>query len=447
MITKILLENFMAHERTELELGPGVNALTGPNNTGKSAVVEGLRCVATNPVPKHYIRHGAKEARVSLEFEDGTKVVWIRKKRSSGYELWKPGAEEPEEYWKFGRRPPEDILAALRLDLVELETGGEIDVHVGNQREPVFLLNQPGSNAAAFFAASTESAHLLAMQNLLKRKTQDAKRQELDLKGRLGQIESDLDRFAPLPDIAVELEAVRELEATTNRLQKDIPTLENAISAQAALHKTMRHREASATILKEVRDVPKLCDVNELRNTIARINQLETVSRRAGAVTDVLSGMAEVPNVSDTRSLATVCGQLQRLESALRKGVALQSVAAALAEPPTGENTSHLSGIINEMLAVTYRGRREARRNDVLQTLAEPPHIQPNMHLEMLLADLHRVDGRRRGAQQQLLDLENRLEGLKKGITRRVEAIGCCPTCGADLSTEAFLDRRCRHGA
>ena len=87
MITKIILENFMAHERTELELGPGVNALTGPNNSGKSAIVEALRCVATNPVPKHYIRHGAKEARVTLEFEDKTQVVWVRKKRSSGYEI------------------------------------------------------------------------------------------------------------------------------------------------------------------------------------------------------------------------------------------------------------------------------------------------------------------------------------------------------------------------
>lgn len=168
----------MAHERTEMELGLGVTALTGPNNTGKSAIVEALRCVATNPVPKHYIRHGAKEARVTIELDDGTQVVWVRKKRSSGYELWRPGAEEPEEYWKFGRKPPQDILDALKLDLVELETGNEIDVHVGNQREPVFLLNQPPSNAAAFFAASTESAHLLAMQNLLKRQTQDAKRKK-----------------------------------------------------------------------------------------------------------------------------------------------------------------------------------------------------------------------------------------------------------------------------
>lgn len=437
----------MAHALTELELGPGVNALTGPNNTGKSAVVEGLRCVATNPVPKHYIRHGAKEARVSLEFEDGTRVVWIRKKRSSGYELWKPGAEEPEEYWKFGRRPPDDILAALRLDLVELETGGEIDVHVGNQREPVFLLNQPGSNAAAFFAASTESAHLLAMQNLLKRKTQDAKRQERDLKASLGRIEADLDRFAPLPDIAVDVEKARELENSANRLQTVIPALEKSIQSQVDLSKTLTVKISSATTLNALSEVPKLRDVSALRTMITRMRHLESGKKRAASASEALSHLAEVPVVADTRALATVCGQLQRLESTLRKGVARQAVSAALAEPPAVENTSQLSKIMDEMITVTYRGRREARRDRVLQSLAEPPEVQPDLHLETVLADLHRVEKRKHGAEERLAGLESRLETLKNDIARRVDAIGCCPTCGADLNTEAFLDRRCSHEA
>ncbi len=237
MIAKIVLENFMAHERTELELGPGVNALTGPNNTGKSAIVEGLRCLATNPVPKHYIRHGAKEARVSVELEDGMRIIWIRKKRSSGYELWHPGADEPEEYWKFGRKPPEDILNALRLDLVELETGDAVDVHVGNQREPVFLLNQPGSNAAAFFAASTESAHLLAMQNVLKRRTQDANRRERDLEGRLGMVRDEMDVLAPLPDIALAVETGRELEQSSKNCKGKYLSLKSCLSCVAALNR------------------------------------------------------------------------------------------------------------------------------------------------------------------------------------------------------------------
>jgi predicted ATPase len=36
MIKRITIENYMAHQHTTLELGPGVTVLTGPNNTGKS---------------------------------------------------------------------------------------------------------------------------------------------------------------------------------------------------------------------------------------------------------------------------------------------------------------------------------------------------------------------------------------------------------------------------
>ena len=57
MIQRIILDDFLAHKHTELALGPGVTVLTGPNNSGKSAMVEALRCVATNPPPRHFIRH------------------------------------------------------------------------------------------------------------------------------------------------------------------------------------------------------------------------------------------------------------------------------------------------------------------------------------------------------------------------------------------------------
>jgi exonuclease SbcC len=197
MIRSIILENFMAHEHTELELGPGVTALTGANNTGKSAIVEALRCVTTNPAPSHCIRHGAKEARVTVVMDDGARVVWIRKKRSAGYEITLPGRDEPEEpFWKLQGKVPDEVRALLRLDLVELETGEPVDVHLGNQREPVFLLNRPDSNVAAFFAASTESAHLLAMQNALKARTTEAKRRERELEARQERIEAELDALA-----------------------------------------------------------------------------------------------------------------------------------------------------------------------------------------------------------------------------------------------------------
>src|SRR5512147_2753176 len=116
MIKRITIENYMAHRHTVLELGPGVTVLTGPNNVGKSAVVEAIRSVAQNPAPEHVIRHGAGQAVVRVELDSGEIIEWVRKKASAVYRLYRPatasgppradagGAEgEPEVYAKFGR--------------------------------------------------------------------------------------------------------------------------------------------------------------------------------------------------------------------------------------------------------------------------------------------------------------------------------------------------------
>ncbi|MGQ9669679.1 MAG: AAA family ATPase [Desulfosoma sp.] len=78
MIDRLVIENFMTHQQTVLELHPGVTVLTGRNNTGKSAIVEALRCVAENPASASLIRHGAPKAVVRLELDDGSWMQWER---------------------------------------------------------------------------------------------------------------------------------------------------------------------------------------------------------------------------------------------------------------------------------------------------------------------------------------------------------------------------------
>lgn len=446
MITRIILENFMAHEHTELELGPGVNALTGPNNTGKSAIVEALRCVATNPVPKHYIRHGATEARVTVEVEDGTRVVWVRKKRSSGYELWAPGAEEPEEYWKFGRKPPEDVLDVLRMDLVELEGDKEpLDVHVGNQRDPVFLLNQPKSDAAAFFAASTESAHLLAMQNLLKRKNLDAKRQEKDLTERMDALDGELDRFSPLPDIELTLETARDLEATAKDFQRSIPQLEQVLDLQAKLGAALRDQTAKAALLETVRSAPVTQDIAGLASLVHQITTVESARSAARSKSGCLSSLYASPETENTAVLARFCEELQALERALGSADRRAGAAAGLQVPPTVDETTQLSGIIDELLAGEVRAKREMRHHDLLRAVAEPPQLATVGHLQAVVADVSALEKQRGEVEEGLKSLEMQLQSLETDISRRVDELGHCPTCGAELSGLAFLERGCRH--
>ena len=102
----------MAHEATSIELAPGVTVITGPNNIGKSAIVEAIRYLVYNPAPKNVIRHGAKKAVGQPGIGFGRNHHLAASGKSASYAIQQPG-QETEEYHKFGREVPEDVRKLL----------------------------------------------------------------------------------------------------------------------------------------------------------------------------------------------------------------------------------------------------------------------------------------------------------------------------------------------
>lgn len=403
MIRSLRLQNFMAHEDTTIPLGPGLTALTGPNNVGKSAVVEALRCLATNPAPRHYIRHGAKEARVTLELADGHRVAWVRRKAGAGYELTRPGAGAPEEFWKLGRSGvPGEVQEVLRLALVELESGEPVDVHLGNQREPVFLLNQPPSTAAAFFAASTESAHLLAMQNLLKQRMVESKREAAKAAARLAGLDADLDRLAALPDLGLDLESAREQSGALETALARVPALELWLSRRAALDRRAKELHSRSQALAELPVPPLARDTARPSAALADLRRLAQAGESTRARSAALEPLAAPPEFSPTARVADLAMSLNILKSQM-KNLSSKAVSLAGLQPsPTLHKTEALAGLLARFASLSVL-QAEARKS--LEACA------------------------------------GRLDTLRERIRIRLAEIGSCPTCGATLDFLHFVDR------
>jgi exonuclease SbcC len=401
VIRRLILENFMAHGRTELVLGPGLTALTGPNNVGKSAVVEALRCLAQNPAPRHVIRHGAKEARVTLELDDGCRVVWIRKKASAGYELWRPGAEAPEEFWKLGRGGvPDEIRDALRLDLVELEGRDPVDVHLGDQREPVFLLNLPPAAAAGFFAASSESAHLLAMQDLLKRRMADAKRDQAQARDRLAAAAADLGRLAGLPDLHLALESARDQEAAVKQAEARIPALERLLERRAALDRALARSRDRSAVLAPLAAPAEPAPTAQLASILKNIQNLRSSQERTQARAAVLAPLAPLPEVRPATPVADYLASRKNLELKLKAVKKAAEALAGLQACPKLSPSAPLAGLL-ERVRAARAGLDAARKSG-----------------EACAARLHK---------------------LKERIAARLAEVGVCPTCKAGLELSRFL--------
>jgi exonuclease SbcC len=403
---------------------------------------------ARNPNPAMYIRHGAKEARVEVVLDDGTRVAWVRTKRWAMYELWSPGAEEPEEYHKLQGKVPEVVSRVLRLDLVDLENGKDsVDIHIGNQREPIFLLNKPDSAMAAFFAASTESAHLLAMQNLLKRRTQDAKREERNLEAQFHRIFAEIDELSPLPDIELQMETVLELEKIAVTLESAVPVLESVLAEQRNLTVNVQKAAAAAKVLARASAPPKLNEISSLNGSIHSMALAERQLAAARKTRTVLASLAGLPETVDTGFLLRLVESIAAKGRVLRKAADQNAVLAGLADVPSREESKELADFLDEFIAVHYRHTRMSRWDKLLRKIAEPPTPEPVGALGAIVAELAVLEAGLSERKQTLDGLEKDLREIVDVMDKRIKEFGCCPTCGGDLTTATFLDHGCRHDA
>jgi chromosome segregation ATPase len=126
----------MSHENTVLDLASGLNVLVGPNNSGKSALIAALQIVCDNPRGTDYvIRHGCAQATITIETDEGHTISWSRK-RSGGVHYTINGREVHRG------RTPDDLHELLRLPQVDAsDAGARFDVHFGEQKSPIFLLD------------------------------------------------------------------------------------------------------------------------------------------------------------------------------------------------------------------------------------------------------------------------------------------------------------------
>jgi hypothetical protein len=79
------------------------------------------------------------------------------------------------------------------MPMIESGAGGkEFLLHFGLQKSPIFLLDDPASRAAQFFASATDADKLMQMQKAHQQKAMYAKRDKDKLDGEVEQLDRQL---------------------------------------------------------------------------------------------------------------------------------------------------------------------------------------------------------------------------------------------------------------
>lgn len=153
-LRSIRLLNYRSHADSFIALSPGVTVLTGRNNIGKSAVIDALRAVAYGEGSDDAIRHGQDACQVEIDAGD-KRLVWTRSRKGNPKEMYAtqtPAGDLQREEARSRGDVPSWFSDDLGLRLL-----GGIDVQIGLQKRPVFLLDEPAAKQAAILSAGKEA--------------------------------------------------------------------------------------------------------------------------------------------------------------------------------------------------------------------------------------------------------------------------------------------------
>lgn len=146
-IAKVILENFQAHEHTEVEFDDGLNIIVGESNNGKTSILRGIMWVIDNqPLGTDFIMTGKDECKVTVCYDDGTSITRGRTLKDTGYyDVYykdENGILQHANYRGFTNAVPVEIANIHQMPKVNITKDIETHLNVLSQLDGPFLLTE-----------------------------------------------------------------------------------------------------------------------------------------------------------------------------------------------------------------------------------------------------------------------------------------------------------------
>lgn len=467
MLKKITLKNFMSHRLTELDLVEGVNVLIGPNNCGKSAIVSALQLVAELP-PKeggYMVRHGEKEAQVVIKTQEEDTITWGRRGKVNYLEInGKPHCRLGNDQQHYL-----DVLHKV-LRLPQIKNKDEsFDLHFAKQKEPIFLLNEPSTRAAAFFSISSDAGRLLEMRELFKSKVSRAKEKHKNLIRKQLSLKQEISHLAPLTDLRIRLV---ELKETYQKIVDETQALDRGIKEEALFKNNTQKEKAllsEKTHLEGLLPPPECIAVENLEQTIQWMVKLRHQEIEVIQKSTLLAQLLEEKLPLETLEMEEAVQKFSFASSRFNHFDKTQKILEPLLAPPNDlENSLELEELISLMKKEEILVAKKQKEASFLSELLEPvlpQEIEKQQQLVAQIDHLQQISGRlfcqdkvlskvdevphledvqlldrhvleRRNLEKRLLTLVMQVSQDSQALEEWVKEHPSCPTCGAQLEIE-----------
>lgn len=204
MLSKIELTNFQSHDASSLEFHPGVNAIVGPSDKGKSAILRAIYWVWTNrPTGVSVVSDWARDAKGNLTGECSVRlessrgcVQRIRTKDVNGYSVNGVSLEA------VGVSVPDEVGSILNLG----------DVNVQRQMDAPFLLGSSPGEVARFLNSTVKLDAIDEALSLVESRKRKTKSEATEARKRATEAQALIDSMAWVEAAEVIADELERLE-------------------------------------------------------------------------------------------------------------------------------------------------------------------------------------------------------------------------------------------
>ena len=291
-IKKMILENFQSHKYTEIELDQHLNVIIGPSDHGKTAIIRALKWVLFNePSGDFFIREGAIECSVTVEFNNNIRVKRYRSRRKNAYYLYDETGKEIV-FEGFGTNIPREILDQTSIRKIVLDGNQSSYINIGEQLEGPFLLSEKSATRANAIGRLV-GIHII--DDALKDTLKDIKNLNLEKKNHhnvLEKLEKDLSRYDYLDSLIEKTQYIRKIK-------------DNIYDKKTKLHKLNK----MFIDFKKINEKIKL--TQEYLDKLKNLQKVINIEEKLDAKTNVFNHVnAKYINLNKTKDQININGRL-----------------------------------------------------------------------------------------------------------------------------------------
>jgi len=269
MINTLTIRNFQSHKETILDLSPGVNVITGPSDSGKSAILRALIWLVENRPSGDSFRSDWGGS-TFVELDLGKFTVWrVRNKDQNEYGMWNPDATKGALIFKAVRSEvPEEVQKALRISPISIQ----------QQHDLLYLFTSSPGEVAKHF---NTLAHIDSIDSSIKnvqRWLRDLERKVISSEEHIDGLKLQLTQFENIESLEEKVKALERLEKQKAEKSMKAIQLKDYISQYKTVESALKELKPIQKLSKKVDSIAKL--MKDRKGLNARANAIDNILSR-----------------------------------------------------------------------------------------------------------------------------------------------------------------------